>query len=220
MAALRETRPLCRMNPAAAPIHATARTQRNRGSPPHIPRGPRARRASASIRDRLLHVELRRRQNRASHRAVRRQHGVIERQRRVRIAPRRHDLARPAGAEQRDVHLYVIDRQLRRAVSLPRPRRRTARAAADQRACCATRERRRRDVDDTGRRDRAVEGRGTACGDRTLAEVRGSVAENGSPFGFIGWPSARVTVTAKAGAAETAVKATAATSDTILRMLI
>lgn len=46
------------------------------------------------------------------------------------------------------------------------------------------------------------------------------VAENGSPFGFIGWPSARVTVTAKAGAAETAVKATAATSDTILRMLI
>jgi hypothetical protein len=46
------------------------------------------------------------------------------------------------------------------------------------------------------------------------------VAENGSPFGFIGWPSARETVTAKAGAAETAVKATAATSDTILRMLI
>jgi hypothetical protein len=45
-------------------------------------------------------------------------------------------------------------------------------------------------------------------------------AENGSPFGFIGWPSARETVTAKAGAAETAVKATAATSDTILRMLI
>jgi hypothetical protein len=44
--------------------------------------------------------------------------------------------------------------------------------------------------------------------------------ENGSPFGFIGWPSARETVTAKAGAAETAVKATAATSDTILRMLI
>ncbi|SOT44529.1 conserved hypothetical protein [Burkholderia cenocepacia] len=46
------------------------------------------------------------------------------------------------------------------------------------------------------------------------------VAENGSPFGFIGWPSARETVTAKTGAAETAVKATAATSDTILRMLI
>ncbi len=45
-------------------------------------------------------------------------------------------------------------------------------------------------------------------------------AENGSPFGFIGWPSPRETVTAKAGAAETVVNTTAATSDTILRMLI
>lgn len=53
-----------------------------------------------------------------------------------------------------------------------------------------------------------------------LARVVSPVAENGSPFGFIGWPSARETVTAKAGAAETAVKATAATSDTIVRMLI
>ncbi|HDR9766887.1 TPA: hypothetical protein QDC27_001983 [Burkholderia cepacia ATCC 25416] len=40
-------------------------------------------------------------------------------------------------------------------------------------------------------------------------------AENGSPFGFIGWPSTRETVTAKAGAAEPAVNATAATSDAI-----
>ncbi|CAG9249572.1 conserved hypothetical protein [Burkholderia diffusa] len=53
-----------------------------------------------------------------------------------------------------------------------------------------------------------------------LARTVRPVAENGSPFGFMGCPSARETVTAKAGAAETAVNATAATSDTILRMLI
>jgi len=40
-------------------------------------------------------------------------------------------------------------------------------------------------------------------------------AENASAFGFIGCPSARETVTAKAGAAETAVNTTAATSDAI-----
>lgn len=53
-----------------------------------------------------------------------------------------------------------------------------------------------------------------------LLSVVSPDTENGSPFGFIGCPSARETVTAKAGAAETAVNATAATSDTILRMLI
>ncbi|TES81335.1 hypothetical protein E2P84_07135 [Burkholderia cepacia] len=45
-------------------------------------------------------------------------------------------------------------------------------------------------------------------------------AENGSPLGFIGRPSARETVTANAGAAETAVNATAATSNVIRRIFI
>nr|WP_175954630.1 hypothetical protein [Burkholderia sp. BCC0405] len=40
-------------------------------------------------------------------------------------------------------------------------------------------------------------------------------AENGSPFGFVGKPSAREAVTANAGAAETAVTTTAAASDAI-----
>ncbi|WP_366887853.1 hypothetical protein [Streptomyces sp. NPDC005476] len=48
-----------------------------------------------------------------------------------------------------------------------------------------------------------------------LLSVVSPVAENGSPFGFIDWPSTRETVTAKAGAAETAVNTAAATSDAI-----
>ncbi len=39
------------MNPAAAPMHATARTHRNREYPPHLSHDPRARRVPASIRD-------------------------------------------------------------------------------------------------------------------------------------------------------------------------
>ncbi len=48
-----------------------------------------------------------------------------------------------------------------------------------------------------------------------LLSVVSPDAENGSPLGFIGWPSARDTVTANAGAAAAAVNATAATSDAI-----
>jgi hypothetical protein len=44
--------------------------------------------------------------------------------------------------------------------------------------------------------------------------------ENGSPFGFIGLPSARETVTAKTGVAAAAESASASTSDTALRVLI
>ncbi|ATG19356.1 hypothetical protein CO705_05495 [Ralstonia pickettii] len=53
-----------------------------------------------------------------------------------------------------------------------------------------------------------------------LDNVVAPVTENGSPFGFIGWPSTRETVTASAGVAATVASASATARDTTLRVLI